>query len=139
MTIGTINFSKELLFCSVYDLNFLSRYCSFWEQLVLRGSIWSFFFQNKTCSRPFFELVFVLSEEKSINWPFIFLTVLPSFGGSTWGISSFTFFNGEVAPIHSFRVYTEQIVFDSSYWLKPTIFLEDLSFTFDLFKDRLFI
>ena len=33
----------------------------------------------------------------------------------------------------------EQVVFDSSYLLKPTTFLEDLSFTFDIFKDRLFI
>ena len=32
----------------------------------------------------------------------------------------------------------EQIIFDSSYLLKPTTFLEDLSYAFDLFKDSLF-
>ena len=41
--------------------------------------------------------------------------------------------------IYSFRGYMEQIIFDSSYLLKPTTFLEDLSYAFDLFKDSLFI
>ena len=38
---GTATFSKELLVWSTYSLNFLSGYCSFWEQLLLTGSIWS--------------------------------------------------------------------------------------------------
>ena len=49
------------------------------------------------------------------------------------------FFNGAVAAIHSFRGYMEQIIFDSSNLLKPTAFLEDLSYAFHLFKNRLFI
>ena len=46
VTFGTTTFSKELLFQSTYSLNFLLWNCSFWEQLLLRGSIWSikFFF-----------------------------------------------------------------------------------------------
>ena len=36
------------------------------------------------------------------------------------------FFNGVVAVIHFFRVYMEQIIFDSSYLLIPATFLEDL-------------
>ena len=44
VTFGTVTFSKELLFWSTYSLNFLSGYCSFWEQLVLKGSIWSIIF-----------------------------------------------------------------------------------------------
>ena len=30
-------FSKELLIQSTYSLNFLSGYCSIWEQLLLKG------------------------------------------------------------------------------------------------------
>ena len=41
VTFGKATFSKEVLFRSTYSLNFLSNYCSFWEQLLLRRSIWS--------------------------------------------------------------------------------------------------
>ena len=34
-------FSKELLFGSIYGLNFLLGCCSCWKQVLLRGSIWS--------------------------------------------------------------------------------------------------
>ena len=37
--LGTVTFSKELLFGSTYSLNFLSGYFSFWEQLLLTGCI----------------------------------------------------------------------------------------------------
>ena len=33
VTFGKAAFSKELLFRSTYSLDFLSNYCSFWEQL----------------------------------------------------------------------------------------------------------
>ena len=35
-------------------------------------------------------------------------------------------FNGMVAVIHFFKVYMEQVIFDSSYLLIPATFLEDL-------------
>ena len=38
-----------------------------------------------------------------------------------------TFFHGAVAAIHSFRGYMDQIIFDSSYLIRTTTFLEDLS------------
>ena len=41
MRLWKATFSKELLFRSTYSLNFLSNYCSFWEQLLLRRSIWN--------------------------------------------------------------------------------------------------
>ena len=41
VTFGTATFSKELLVRSTYSLNFLSGHCSFWEQLLLRRSVWS--------------------------------------------------------------------------------------------------
>ena len=34
---GKATFSKELLIQSTYSLNFLSGYCSIWEQLLLKG------------------------------------------------------------------------------------------------------
>ena len=39
--LGTATFSKELFVWSTYSLNFLSGYCSFLEQLLLTGFIWS--------------------------------------------------------------------------------------------------
>ena len=39
---------------------------------------------------------------------------------------------GVVAAIHIFRGYVEQVIFDSSYLLKPATFLED-------FKSSLYI
>ena len=68
---------------------------------------------------------------------FIFLTALVSIGGSALAIHSFMwgdFLNGVVAAIHSFRVYMEQIIFDSSYLLRPANFLEDLSYAFDFLR-----
>ena len=73
----------------------------------------------------------------SSDRPLIFLTVLASFGGSAWVIHSFMWgdlFKGAVAAIYSFRVYMEQIIFDSSHWLRPTTFLEDLSYAFDFLR-----
>ena len=39
VTFGIATFSKVLLFWSTFNLNVLSGYCCFWEQLLLRGSI----------------------------------------------------------------------------------------------------
>ena len=39
MTFGTATFSKELLFGSIYSLNFLLGCCGCWKQVLLRGSI----------------------------------------------------------------------------------------------------
>ena len=128
MTFGTINLSKELLFRSIYDLNFLSRYCSFWEQLVLRGSTF-FFFQSKTCSRPFFELVcrFIWREEYRLA--IHFLTVLPSFGGSTWGISYFMLRNLFLSCSHPFfqglygtGSFWHQLLIKTNYFFRRPFF-----------------
>ena len=40
------------------------------------------------------------------------------------------FFNGAIATIHSFKGYMDQIIFDSSYLIRPATFLEDLSYAF---------
>ena len=39
VTLGTVAFSKDIIFRSTYSLNFLSGYCSFQEQLLLAGSV----------------------------------------------------------------------------------------------------
>ena len=70
----------------------------------------------------------------SCDRPFIFLTVLTSFWESDWAMLIFMggdLFNRPVAAIHSFRVYMEHIMFDSSYWLRSATFLEGLSYAFD--------
>ena len=68
---------------------------------------------------------------------FIFLTALVSIGGLALAIHSFMWgdiLNGGVAAIHFFRVYMDQIIFDSSYLLRPANFLEDLSYAFGFLR-----
>ena len=81
------------------------------------------FFQNTTCSCPFFEIVcnnFIWREELR--------STIHSFKrtGFSWTISishpffscKVNLFNGTVATILSFKGYMKQIIFDSSYLIR---------------------
>ena len=89
VTCRTDTFSKELLLQSTYNFNFLSGYCSFWEQLLLRGSIWSvkfllrqYIFSNTNHNRLLMKTVCHFNWREEWRLAIHFLAVLASFGGS---------------------------------------------------------